>query len=273
MLGASRISQQRLRDDLDAIYDDEARRDSLADSGAGVLSVVDAADRERSLRALWADTATSGELKQAVLAQLFGTHIPELAIEIVGKVITSRWSNSSDMMDALEESAAALLFMAAETAGRLDRVEEELFRFGRSLDASAELQMALSNPATPSPAKVGVVEDLLDGRSDPITEELLVYLAGHLHGRKMSAAVSQLSDLAAVRRGRVVAEVTSAVPLTEAQTARLTAALSKIQGRQVIVNVTVDPTVVGGIQVRVGDELIDGTLATRIEQARRRLTS
>lgn len=273
MLGASRISQQELRADLDAVYADEARRDSLAESGTGVLSVVDAADRERSLKALWADTATSPDVKQAVLGQLFGSRIPELASEIVGKVITSRWSNASDMMDALEESAAALLFMAAEADGRLDRVEEELFRFGRTLDASAELQMALSNPATPADAKVGVVEDLLDDRSDPITEELLVYLAGHLHGRKTSAAVSQLSDLAAVRRGRVVAEVTSAVPLTDAQKTRLSAALSKIQGRQVIVNVTVDPGVVGGIQVRVGDEVIDGTLATRIEQARRRLTS
>ncbi|MCB0916761.1 MAG: F0F1 ATP synthase subunit delta [Actinobacteria bacterium] len=273
MLGASRISQQNLRESLDAIYDDPARRDSLAEAGTGVLSVVDAADRERSLRSLWSDTATADSVKEGVLAQLFGSRVPELTTEVVGRVITSRWSNASDMMDAMEESAASLLFMAAEVAGRLDTVEEELFRFDRSLDASPELQMALSNPATPPEAKVALVQDLLDGKSDPITEELLVYLAGHLHGRHMSAAVTQLSALAAVRRGRVVAEVTSAIELTEEQKSRLTTALSNIQGRQVLVNVTVDPNVIGGIQVRVGDEVIDGTLATRIEQARRRLTS
>lgn len=273
MLGASRISQQNLREALDAIYADPARRESLAESGTGVLSVVDAADRERSLRSLWADTSTSDSVKEGVLAQLFGSRIPELASDVVTRVITSRWSNATDMMDALEESAASLLFMAAEVDGRLDRVEEELFRFDRALDSSPELQMALSNPATQAESKVALVQDLLDGKSDPITEELLVYLAGHLHGRHMSAAVTHLSSLAAVRRDRVVAEVTSAVALTDEQKSRLTGVLSKIQGRQVLVNVTVDRNVIGGIQVQIGDEVIDGTLATRIEQARRRLTS
>lgn len=273
MLGASRTSEVQLHERLDATFDDPTQRPFLADAGTGVLSIVDAVDRERSLRSLWADTATSSHVKDGVLTQLFGERVPELSRQIASEVITARWSNARDMVDALEESAASLLFMAAETDDRLDRVEEELFRFGRALDASADLQMALSDPATPAEAKVGIVQDLLDGQSDPISEELLVYLAGHLRGRKMSAAVSHLSDLAAVRRGRVVAEVTSAIPLNEDQKSRLAAALSKIQGRQVLVNVTVDPSVVGGIQVQVGDEVIDGTLATRIEQARRRLTS
>ncbi|MDQ1248699.1 MAG: synthase subunit delta [Actinomycetota bacterium] len=273
MLGTSRTSLQQLHERLDAIYSDETLRPFLADSGTGVLSVIDAADRERALKALWADTSTPDSVKNGVLTQLFGGRIPDLGLELAAQVIDSRWSNPGDMMDALEEGAAGLLFMAAEADDRLDRVEEELFRFGRALDASADLQMALSNPATSTEVKTGIVQDLTDGKADPITEEVLVYLAGHLRGRRMPAAVAQLSDLAAVRRGRVVAIVTSAIPLTDDQKSRLAAALSRIQGKQVLVNVTVDPSVVGGIQVRVDDEVIDGTLATRIEQARRRLTS
>ena len=83
--------------------------------------------------------------------------------------------------------------MNAENEGRLDRVEEELFRFGRAVDANADLQMALTNPATPASDKAGIVASLLDGKADPATEELLVYLAGHLRGRRVQNAVTELS--------------------------------------------------------------------------------
>lgn len=273
MLGASRTSQQQLAERLEAIYDDPTQTDFLGDAGTGVLTVVSATDSERTLRTLWADTATPRQVKDGVLAQVFGERVPELSRDVVSGVINSRWSNPGDMSEALEEAGEELLFMAAEKTGRLDQVEEELFRFGRSLEASPQLQMALTDPATSSEVKTGIVEDLVDGKADPITSELLVYLAGHLRGRRMSTAIKQASALAAVRRNRIVAEVRSAAPLDDAQKQRLSAALSGIRGREVLVNVTVDPRVVGGIEVRIGDELIDGTLSNRIEQARRRLTS
>lgn len=273
MIGASRTSQADLRDRLDAVYQDSSLRPFLAESGTGVLSVVDAVDRERSLRNLWADTATDPSVKDGVLGQVFGERIPLLSQDLVKQVINSRWSGPADMTDALEEAGASLLFMAAEADGRLDRVEEELFRFGRLVDANADLQMALTDPATSSEVKAGIVTQLLDDKTDPISEELLVYLSSHLRGRRVQAGVDQLSELAAVRRDRVLAEVTSAVALTDDQADRLAAALARIQGRQVQINVTVDPSVIGGIQVRVGDEVIDGTLASRIDQAQRRLTN
>lgn len=273
MLGTSRASQTQLRERVEALYEDPTQRPFLSDAGTGVLAVIDAADRERSLRDLWADTATADSVKEGVLRQLFNDRISTLAQQVVGGVITSRWSSPTDMMDALEEAGASLLFAAAEADGRLDQVEEELFRFGRALDSSADLQLALSDPATGPDVKVGIVENLLDGKSDPITEEILTHLAGHLRGRRMQTAVEQMSAMAAVRRDRLVAVVTSAVPLTDEQKSRLADALSRIQGKQVLINVVVDPSVVGGIQVRVGDEVIDGTLANRLEQARRRLTS
>jgi F-type H+-transporting ATPase subunit delta len=273
MLGASRISQQQVHERLDAVYDDPTQRPFLRDAGTGVLTVVDAAERERSLRVLWADTSTSHTVKDGVLAQVFGERVPQLSQQLVGDVIHQRWSNERDMIDALEEAGASLLFMAAEGDGTLDQVEEELFRFGRTLASNPELQMALTNPATSGDSKSSLVQDILQDKVSPITSELLVFAAGHLRGRRMLTAIESLSQLAAVRRNRLVAEVISAVPLTEEQKDRLGQVLSRIQGRDVLVNVTVDPSVIGGIKVRVGDEVIDGSISNRIEQARRRLTS
>jgi len=273
MLGASRTSQQQLHEQLAAVFDDPSKRSALREAGTGVLTVVDAAERERSLRTLWADTSTSEAVKDGVLTQLFGDRVPELSQEIVRDVVHQRWSNERDMIDALEEAGASLLFMGAEDAGGLDRVEEELFRFGRTVASNSELQMALTNPATSGESKAALISDLLGDRVDPITAELLVFAAGHLRGRQMLGAVEGMSHLAAVRRNRLVADVVSAVPLTDEQKSRLSEVLSRIQGREVLVNVTVDPEVIGGIKVRVGDEVIDGSISNRIEQARRRLTS
>lgn len=273
MLGASRISQQQVQEGLTSVYDDPTQRPFLRDAGTGVLTVVDAAERERSLRILWADTSTSDTVKDGVLAQVFGQRVPELSQQLVRDVIHQRWSHDRDMIDALEEVGASLLFMAAEDAGSLDAVEEQLFRFGRTLASNPDLQMALTNPATSGDSKAALVQDLVQDKVDPITSELLVFAAGHLRGRQMLTAIESLSQLAAVRRNRLVAEVVSAVPLTDEQKDRLSQVLSRIQGRDVLVNVTVDPAVIGGIKVRVGDEVIDGSISNRIEQARRRLTS
>ena len=273
MLGSSRAANEALTNRLAAIYEDPTEVPLLGPAGTGVLTIADVADRERSLRQLWADSATAPEIKDGVLDQLFGERVPAMSVELVKGIVNDRWSSEQDMSDAIEECAASLLFMAAEADNRLDRVEEELFRFGRTLEASSDLQLALTNPASPASAKQDIVASLLDDKADPTTSELLAFLAGHLRGRQMAGAIASLSELAAVRRSRVIATVTTAVPLTEAQHARLVAVLSRIQGRDVIINAIVDPGVVGGIEVRVGDEVVDGTLATRIEQARRRLTS
>ncbi len=271
MLGASRTSIEALRERLAAVFDDPTQRDFLAAGGTGVLTVVSSAEQERSLGNLWADPAVADSVKDGVLAQVFGERVPALSQDMVKQVTHARWSDEGDMMDALEEAGASLILMNAENEGRLDRVEEELFRFGRAVDANADLQMALTNPATPASDKAGIVASLLDGKADPATEELLVYLAGHLRGRRVQNAVTDLSALAATRRHRVVAEVHSAVALTDEQKQRLAGALSRIQGREVQINVTIDPAVIGGLEVRIGDEVIDGTLSARLQQARRRL--
>jgi len=115
--------------------------------------------------------------------------------------------------------------------------------------------------------------DLVGDTASPATTALLAHAAGNLRGRRPAAAVEELARLASEQRRQVLAQVRSAIPLDTDQHSRLAAALTRLQGRQVRVNVIVDPEVVGGIVVRVGDDVIDGSVSARLEQARRALSA
>ena len=177
------------------------------------------------------------------------------------------------MVDAVEQLGAQAAFTVAEADGSLDRVEDELFTFSRAVDDSAELQLALTDPSVPASSKSDLVRDLVGGSAAPTTVALLAYASGHLRGRRPAAAVEDLARLASEQRRQVLAEVRSAIALDAEQHTRLAAALTRLQGRQVRVNVIVDPEVVGGIVVRVGDDVIDGSVSARLEQARRALSA
>jgi F-type H+-transporting ATPase subunit delta len=260
-----------LREAVNARFDaaDEA---ALADDGRAVLSFSSLLGHERTLRQTLADPALATAAKRGMLERLLAGKVTAGALDLIAETVALRWSTDRDMVDAMDEAGASLLLMAAEKQGRLDRVEEEIFRFGRAIDSNPDLQMALSNPAVEESRKAALTRQLLQDKADPLTVSLLTNATTELHGRPVQTAVAQLSELAAQRRGRVVAHVRSATPLTAEQSDRLTAALARIHHRDIQLNVTVDPSVVGGLEVRVGDEVIDGTLSTRLEAARRRLT-
>ena len=183
--------------------------------------------------------------------------------------VDRRWSSDLDLVLAIEQLADQAAFTVAESDGSLDATEEELFLFGRALDASAELQMALTDPAQSSASKSAIVRDLLSGRCSVATDQVLQYAAGHLHGRRIDVVVEDLCGLAAKQRERVVAEVRVAADLSPAQEERLAGILSRMKGRTVRLNVAVDNAVLGGVHVTIGNEVIDGTVAARMEQARR----
>jgi F-type H+-transporting ATPase subunit delta len=273
MLGSSRTSMTALEESLSARFDSGISVSECDDAGRELFSVVDLLSSQRVLLATLADPAINADSKKGVVAALLAGQVGAVAQSLVVEVVTARWSSDADMVDALDASGAALLLMGAEKEGRIDRVEEELFRFGRAIDANADLQMALTNPATSSAVKAGIVHSLLDGRSAQETVTLVAHGAGSLRGRRIQAVIAELSDLAAARRGRVIADIRTAVPLTATQCSRLGAALTKLFGRRVELNVDIDPSVVGGIEVRVGDEVIDATISSKLDQARRRMTS
>ncbi|WP_149181242.1 F0F1 ATP synthase subunit delta [Streptomyces sp. TRM49041] len=269
MHGASREALAAARERLDALTDstsvDAAK---LAEELAAVTALL---DREVSLRRVLTDPAQAGEAKADLAARLLSGQVGGETVDLVSGMVRSRWSQSRDLVDAAEELADTADLTAAQKAGALDDVEDELFRFGRITASSTELRAALTDRAATATAKSELLRRLLGGKANPATERLIVRLVTQPRGRSLEAGLESLSKLAAARRDRMVAVVTSAVPLSDRQKQRLGAALATLYGRQMHLNLDVDPTVVGGISVRVADEVINGTIATRLDEASRRL--
>ena len=169
------------------------------------------------------------------------------------------------MSDRIDGYASAL-FEVARAEGNLDEVEDELFRFARSLEGSDELRNALTDELVPAERRQAIVEDLLGSKASPTTVSLVSLVVGSGRGRDLPAIIGKLVDRAAAEKDRTVAEVRSAIPLTADQQRRLAAALANATGKQVEVKVVVDPSVLGGAVATVGDAVIDGSVRTRLDQ-------
>ncbi|MFC9201115.1 F0F1 ATP synthase subunit delta [[Kitasatospora] papulosa] len=269
MNGASREALAAARERLDALTDstsvDAAK---LAEELAAVTALL---HREVSLRRVLTDPSQGGEAKAQLAGRLLGGQVGGEAVDLVSGMVRSRWSQSRDLVDAAEELANTADLTAAQRAGVLDDVEDELFRFGRIVSSDVALRSALTNKSATGSAKSALLRSLLGGKAQPVTERVITRLVTQPRGRSLEAGLDSLSRLAAERRDRMVAVVTSAVPLSDRHKQRLGAALAKIYGRQMHLNLDVDPEVLGGISVRVGDEVINGTIAERLEEVTRRM--
>lgn len=228
-------------------------------------------DHEHGLRRNLTDPARLAEQKADVVRSLLGGKIDDAALETVVAAVSARWSRSVDLTDALERISVIASAAEAESQGRLDDVEDELFRFGRIVEANPGLRLALVNPAVPADAKRGLLAELLGDRVAPSSLRLVTQLALHPRGRSLERGLEEYIRLVAEQQRQLVAVVRSAVPLDEGQRQRLAAWLSATYGVEVHLNTEVDPKVLGGFSIRIGDEIIDTTIAGRIEEVRRRL--
>ena len=163
---------------------------------------------------------------------------------------------------------ATAMFEVARVEGSLDEVEDELFRFARTLEGNDELRSVLTDDAVPAERRRAVVADLLGDRASPVTANLVSLVVGAGRARDLPAIIDRLVQRAAAEHDKVVAEVRAAVALDEDQRERLAEALSRATGKSVEVKVVVDPSVLGGLVARVGDTVIDGTVRTRLDQLR-----
>lgn len=267
MLGSSRTSLTLVNEAVAAAFDDPG----LAGAGDDLLAIADLLTSHKSLLAALADGGREGADRAAILSRLVSGQVSELGMSLAATLVGNRWSSETDLVDAIEQAGASALIGAAEKDGRADRIADELFRFGRIVDANGELQLTLSSSQVPAAAKQALVKDLLSDKTDPTTVKLAAFAVTHLRGRRLDHAIGSLVDLAAVRRGELSATVRVAAPLEADQEQRLGAALATLYQRPVQLSIDVDPTLIGGVSVQVGDEVIDGTLANKIAQARRRL--
>jgi len=161
----------------------------------------------------------------------------------------------------------------AKAEGEVERVEDELFSFAQALDKSAELRSSLTDPQLPVERKQAVIAELLGERASALTVGLVQFIVSQGRVSELPDIARALVEKAAESRSRALAEVRSAVPLDEDTIARLTAALSKATGKKVEVKVIVDESIIGGIVARVGDTVIDGSIARRMDSLRQALNT
>jgi F-type H+-transporting ATPase subunit delta len=173
--------------------------------------------------------------------------------------------------DSIVKGYAQALFAVADAEGELDRVEDELYRFGKTVEGQPKLREALTDPALPAERKKELIREILEGKANRHTIALLGFLVEQGRAKDLPKIIEALAQVAAEQRSRSVAEVRSAVPLDDQRRAELIKALAKVTGRDVEAKVLVDPSLIGGVVAQVGDMVFDGSVKRKLEMAREQL--
>ena len=266
MQGSSRAAAAASRDAFTGALAAGADRSRLAEE---LLAVVGVLDGNATRRRAGPAPARAGADKAALAERLFSGKVSAEALVVLKGVIGQRWSSERDLSDTIEAYAVEAVVADAEAAGRADRVEDELFRFERIVAADAGLRAALTDHTAPADSRGALVTSLLEGKATPETLTLARQAVVAPRGRRFDRTIERYLETVASRREQQTAIVTSAVPLDDDDRARLAAGLSAIYGGTVHVNTVVDPRVVGGVKVEIGDEVIDGTVIRKLDAARR----
>lgn len=244
---------------------------SAAGYGGQLFAVVDALDNSAGLRRALTEPTRDGDDKAAVVAQLLGGKVDDAVVDLVSGMVRSRWSADNDLADSIDELATISYLAAAESKNELTSLEEDTFRLTRVLAENRDLRFALGDRDSRSDRRVALLTEVFGGKISEDALALVTRAVRSLRARSLTAALTRIGDLAAERRRQLVAVVTSAVPLSQAQQDRLAGILAGAYGRDVQLNIAVDPDVAGGFRIQVGDEVVDATITSRLDHARRRL--
>jgi len=247
--------------------------EQLSTLSGELASVAELLLREPILARHLAEASGETEDKKQLLARLLSGKADANTIELLNTAVSVRWSKTEDFGSAVEHVARLGLLVRAEREHQADEVAEELFRFGRILRDQPRLNSLLGDYSKPAHDRVSLLRNVLDraSGSNPTAGALLTQTIELLHGERADEAVQELAELAVAHRGEIVAEVAAAAELTDSQRRRLADVLARIYHHPVSVQLSVDPELLGGLSVAVGDEVIDGTLSSRLAAAETRL--
>ncbi|MCU6480669.1 F-type H+-transporting ATPase subunit delta [Arthrobacter silviterrae] len=253
---------------------------SLAQELFSILAVLDSS---AGLRRSLTDPSRTGAEKSALVSSLVKGKVSAEAEAIVGRLAAARWSDARDLGDALETVAATVVIAVAENRntsassgnsvsglGGLASLESELFSFSQAVDSSHEVQRALVEPQASESAKLDLAIKLVPGASGE-AQALIRQAVVNPRGLKTVKLIERFANLAAARQQRWIAEVTVSRPMQDGQLARLQRGLNSLYGRELNINVRVDPALIGGVRVRVGDEVVDASVMARLGELRRQL--
>ena len=238
--------------------------------GDELFALAVSLDGAHSLRRALTEPAVPAEAKARLLHSLFDDRLGATTLQVAESGTGARWSQTRDFTDALEAASVTAHVAKADAAGGLDAMEDSLFRFSRIVEGSAGLRDALGDRAVSLDAKRALIDDLVGDKVDAPTRSLFGQSVAGRH-RSLSGVLETYQQIAAARRDSMVATVWVAAPLSDEHRNRLTEALSAQHDRAVHLNVVVDPEVLGGVRVAIGEEVLDSTVEARLKTAQRRL--
>jgi ATP synthase F0 subunit b/ATP synthase F1 delta subunit len=273
MRSASRWSLGNLSDRFGVLAKDLDQK-ALSTLSSELVSVAKMLDREIVVTRYLTMPAEDAAPRARLIERLLSGQVGDATLDVLRTAVSERWSANSDLVDAIEHVSRQALLEVAERDDQVDEVEDQLFRFSRILDAQPRLAILLGDYAVPVEGRVGLLRNVLDAASsgvNPIAVALLSQTVELLRGQPAEEAVLFLAEVAVARRGEVVAQVSAAAELSAAQATRLTEVLSRIYGHPVTVQLQIDAALLGGLLIAVGDEVIDGTLSSRLIAAKAQL--
>lgn len=259
--GASAEAREELGARLTRTSGDTA---ALGEQLFGAAAII---RREAAVRRILTDASIEADAKAGLVAGVFGQAVDDDALELLQEAARRRWTAARDLADVVETLGVVALVRSADDAAA---VSDELFAVRRLVDTHADLRSALADPARSVADRRGLLEGLLKGKLSKQTILLVGQAVGGEHGA-IDRALADFQRLAAEANNEKLATVRTARPLGDDERDRLVEALSTQYDATVHLQVVVDPRVVGGLRVEIGDEVIDGTVSSRLEDAQRRL--
>lgn len=268
MQAASREALANVRAQVDSVLGRFSTTDGMSALADELYAVASLLTRQPQLRRRLADPASATGARTGLAEHLLDGKVSASALSVVGSAVSQRWSAPWDLVDALETSGDDVLLAAADRNGDMDEVEDELFRLERILDAESGLTTLLDEVSATPERRVQLLDRVVAAKVNPLTLALVRHAVATERKRSVHLALDNLIEAAGARRERSVARVISAVPITDQQQQALAERLTEIYGRPIDVRYAIDPSIRGGLVVRVGDEVIDGSIASRLTQVR-----
>ena len=265
---ASRIADRVSRDSLAPKLRDAGEENWRI--GNELFSLTNVLDHNIQLERALTDPSRPVADKVAVLETLVGGKAHPLTMEIMTDLVARRWSRAKDIANAVEDFGIDAMMYYADATDATLKVSVELAELHSALLGLPVVRAKLYDDQAPSEARVKLFHELFDGKHlNKVTARLAEHATCNLRRRRYLETIQWLINKFSRHMGESMVTVTTATPLTSEQIARLTKVYSAKAGRAVHINSVVDPSVLGGMRIQIGDEVTDNTVVAQLENLRR----